>query len=98
MSLICLVHGSTQAASGWERLVLELQRRGRRVVCAELPANEPEASTTRVLLCRFKPLRKSWRPTASRLRNCYARPCLALASAYRRAVASRILRSVSLVG
>jgi hypothetical protein len=28
MSLFCLVHGSTQDASGWARLVPELQRRG----------------------------------------------------------------------
>ena len=27
MSLFCLVHGSTQDASGWARLVPELQRR-----------------------------------------------------------------------
>src|SRR5208282_3315702 len=35
MSLFCLVHGSTQNASGWARLVPELQRRGHRSICVE---------------------------------------------------------------
>ena len=44
MSLFCLVHGSTQATSGWARLTPELERRGHRVLCAELPADQPDAS------------------------------------------------------
>jgi pimeloyl-ACP methyl ester carboxylesterase len=47
MSLFCLVHGSTQDASGWARLVPELERRGHRVVCADLPTDEPDASGAR---------------------------------------------------
>jgi pimeloyl-ACP methyl ester carboxylesterase len=47
MSLFCLVHGSTQNASGWARLVPELQKRGHQVVSADLPADEPEASASR---------------------------------------------------
>src|SRR5208283_4605498 len=47
MSLFCLVHGSTQNASGWARLVPELQRRGHRSICVNLPTDEPEASGAR---------------------------------------------------
>jgi len=47
MSLFCLVHGSTQNASGWAMLVPELQRRGHRAICVNLPIDEPEASGTR---------------------------------------------------
>jgi pimeloyl-ACP methyl ester carboxylesterase len=47
MSLFCLVHGSTQDASGWARLVPELERRGHRVVFADLPTDEPDASGAR---------------------------------------------------
>ncbi len=47
MSLFCLVHGSTQNASGWAMLVPELQRRGHRAICVNLPTDEPEASGTR---------------------------------------------------
>lgn len=47
MSLFCLVHGSTQNASGWARLVPELQKRGHRVVSPDLLADEPEASASR---------------------------------------------------
>jgi len=47
MSLFCLVHGSTQNSSGWTRLVSELQKRGHRVVCADLPTDEPDASGAR---------------------------------------------------
>jgi len=47
MSLFCLVHGSTQNASGWELLVSELQKRGHRAICVNLPTDEPEASATR---------------------------------------------------
>ena len=47
MSLFCLVHGSTQNASGWELLVSELQKRRHRAICVNLPTDEPEASATR---------------------------------------------------
>jgi hypothetical protein len=47
MSLFCLVHGSTQNASGWAMLVPELQGRGHRAICVNLPTDEPEASGTR---------------------------------------------------
>ncbi len=47
MSLFCLVHGSTQNASGWAMLVPELQRRGHRAICVKLPTDEPEAIGTR---------------------------------------------------
>ena len=47
MSLFCLVHGSTQNASGWALLVPELQRRGHRAICVNRTTDEPEASATR---------------------------------------------------
>src|SRR5437016_5081133 len=47
MSLFCLVHGSTQNASGWNLLVPELHQSGDEAVCVSLPTNEPEASATR---------------------------------------------------
>jgi pimeloyl-ACP methyl ester carboxylesterase len=47
VSLFCLVHGSTQDASGWDRLLPELERRGHEVVCTNLPNDRPEASRTR---------------------------------------------------
>ncbi len=47
MSLFCLVHGSTQNASGWDLLVLELERRGHRTLCVNLPTDETNASGTR---------------------------------------------------
>ena len=47
MSLFRLVHGSTQNASGWALLVPESQKRGPRVICVNLRADEPEASATR---------------------------------------------------
>lgn len=47
MSLFCLVHGSVQGPSGWNRLVPELERRGHRVVCVDLPINEPDAGAAR---------------------------------------------------
>jgi len=43
MSLFCLVHGSTQAASGWNLLVPELEKRGHQTVCVSLP-NDPDTS------------------------------------------------------
>jgi alpha/beta hydrolase family protein len=47
MSFFCLVHGSTQNASGWSLLVPELHRRGHQTICVTLPTNEPDASATR---------------------------------------------------
>jgi pimeloyl-ACP methyl ester carboxylesterase len=47
MVTFCLVHGSTQSAAGWDRLVAELERRGHRTIVPTLAANEPEASATR---------------------------------------------------
>ena len=47
MGVFCLVHGSTQNASGWDLLVPELHRRGHRTITATLPVDEPEASATR---------------------------------------------------
>ncbi len=46
MSLFCLVHGSTQNASGWDLLIPELERRGHETVRMNLPVNEPDASAT----------------------------------------------------
>ena len=40
------MQGSTQNASGWELLVSELQNRGHRAICVNLPTDEPEASAT----------------------------------------------------
>jgi len=57
MSLFCLVHGSTQSPSGWARLVPELQKRGHRVVCADLPTDEPDASATRYAQAIAKSMR-----------------------------------------
>ena len=47
MATFCLVHGSTQSASGWERLVAELDRRGHRTIVPTLAADEPDASASR---------------------------------------------------
>lgn len=47
MSLFCLVHGSAQGPSGWKLLVAELEGRGHRTVCVDLPINEPEAGAGR---------------------------------------------------
>ncbi len=46
MSLFCLVHGSTQGASGWDLLVPELERFGHDTVRVVLPVDQPEASAT----------------------------------------------------
>jgi pimeloyl-ACP methyl ester carboxylesterase len=46
VSLFCLVHGSTQDASGWDLLVSELQRLGHEVARMTLPDNTPEAGAT----------------------------------------------------
>jgi Alpha/beta hydrolase family len=43
----CLVHGSTQDASGWALLVGELESRGHQTVCVTLPNDESDASATR---------------------------------------------------
>ena len=47
MGMFCLVHGSTQNASGWALLVAELHKRGHQTVCINLPNDEPEAPATR---------------------------------------------------
>jgi pimeloyl-ACP methyl ester carboxylesterase len=47
MSLFCLVHGSTQNSTGWDLLVVELEKRGHEVVRMNLPADEPDAGGTR---------------------------------------------------
>ena len=41
MSLFCLVHGSTQNASGWNLLVPELHLYGHEVICVDLPSDQP---------------------------------------------------------
>jgi pimeloyl-ACP methyl ester carboxylesterase len=46
MSLICLVHGSTQNSSCWDLLIPELDRLGHSTVRPDLPTDEPEASGT----------------------------------------------------
>ena len=46
MSLFCLVHGSTQNASGWDLLAVELEKRGHRTVRTSLPSDQPDASAT----------------------------------------------------
>ncbi|HET7208037.1 MAG TPA: alpha/beta hydrolase [Terriglobales bacterium] len=46
MSLLFLVHGSTQDASGWDLLAPELEQLGHHTARTNLPANEPEASAT----------------------------------------------------
>jgi pimeloyl-ACP methyl ester carboxylesterase len=47
MATFCLVHGSTQSAAGWDRLVDELDRRGHVAIAPTLPSNVPDASATR---------------------------------------------------
>jgi Alpha/beta hydrolase family len=47
MSVFGLIHGSTQNASGWARLVPQLQNQGHAAICVNLPTDEPEASGTR---------------------------------------------------
>ena len=46
MSVFCLVHGSAQGATGWDLLVAELQERGHRCICLDLPNDRPDASAT----------------------------------------------------
>jgi pimeloyl-ACP methyl ester carboxylesterase len=46
MSLICLVHGSTQNASGWDLLAPELRELGHETVQPNLPTRQPDASAT----------------------------------------------------
>ena len=46
MSLFCLVHGSTQSATGWDLLVRELSARGHQSVLADLPTDTPDSSAT----------------------------------------------------
>ncbi len=38
MATFCLIHGSAQSPRGWDLLVPELERRGHRVLVADLPA------------------------------------------------------------
>ncbi|HXW89607.1 MAG TPA: alpha/beta hydrolase [Terriglobales bacterium] len=47
MSVFGLVHGSTQNALGWALLLPQLERRGHRVICVNLPSDEAEESGTR---------------------------------------------------
>jgi pimeloyl-ACP methyl ester carboxylesterase len=47
MSLVFLVHGSTQDASGWDLLAPELEKLGHDTARTNLPADEPDASATR---------------------------------------------------
>jgi pimeloyl-ACP methyl ester carboxylesterase len=47
LSLFCLVHGSTQSPAAWKLLVSELESRGHRCVCVDLPTNEPDARANR---------------------------------------------------
>src|ERR1700682_2047542 len=47
MSLFCLVHGSTQNATGWDLGVPALKKFGHDSVRMDLPTNEPAASATR---------------------------------------------------
>ena len=47
MAPVCLVHGSTQGPEGWKLLVRELESRGRKCVCVDLPTNEPDAGADR---------------------------------------------------
>jgi pimeloyl-ACP methyl ester carboxylesterase len=44
MTTFCLVHGSTQSAAGWDRLVAALERRDHHTITPTLPADAPEAS------------------------------------------------------
>jgi pimeloyl-ACP methyl ester carboxylesterase len=44
MITFCLVHGSTQSAAGWDRLVRELDRRGHQTITPTLPTDTPDAS------------------------------------------------------
>ncbi len=46
MSVFCLVHGSAQGPTGWQLLVTELQARGHRCMCVELPTDRPDESAT----------------------------------------------------
>jgi pimeloyl-ACP methyl ester carboxylesterase len=61
MGLFYLVHGSTQNSSGWDLLVLELERRGHEVVRMNLPGNEPDSRGTRYagLIVRTIPAERS---------------------------------------
>jgi hypothetical protein len=63
VSLFCLVHGSTQDASGWDMLVPELERRGHEVARMNLPGDTPEASATRYadLIAQSMPVQSLWR-------------------------------------
>jgi pimeloyl-ACP methyl ester carboxylesterase len=62
MALFCLVHGSTQDASGWALLVQELRKRGHQTVCINLPNDEPEAPATRYAEAIAEDVRDSAEP------------------------------------
>jgi pimeloyl-ACP methyl ester carboxylesterase len=47
MSLICLIHGSTQDARCWELLAPELKKLGHSILHPQLPTDEPEAGSSR---------------------------------------------------
>lgn len=44
MATFCLIHGSAQSPRGWDLLVPELERRGHRVLLADLPSGVTENS------------------------------------------------------
>jgi pimeloyl-ACP methyl ester carboxylesterase len=44
VTTFALVHGAWHGAWCWERLVPELERRGHRAVCADLPCDDPHAT------------------------------------------------------
>jgi len=62
MPLFCLVHGSTQDASGWDLLVPELRKRGHEVVCPSLPADRPDAPATLYAMVIAEAVRDSTEP------------------------------------
>jgi pimeloyl-ACP methyl ester carboxylesterase len=62
MALFCLVHGSTQDASGWALLVQELRKREHQTVCVNLPNYEPGAPATRYAEAIAEAVRDSAEP------------------------------------
>jgi pimeloyl-ACP methyl ester carboxylesterase len=42
MSVFCLVHGSTQGPSGWNRLAAALDQGGHECICVDLPHDRPD--------------------------------------------------------
>jgi len=87
MSLFCLVHGSTQDASGWARLVPELQRRGHRAVCVDVPADEPEASVAQYAQVITQAMRDSTEaPIVNQFPEINSSTCVTLRAERRRGV------------